>query len=100
MGSIDYALNHTHVQWFIVLGHSTCGACSYAFLTKTKKQEPLLDKELKKLKKLATKCDSAEELEIKNIRKQIKKLHKVFPQHKDKIIGMYYKLAEKKVKLV
>ena len=98
--SIDYALNHTHVQRFIVLGHSTCWACGYAFATQKEKKEPLLDKELKKLKKLATKCTSTEELEIKNIRKQVKKLQKVFPEHKDKIVGMYYKLAEKKVELV
>ena len=69
-------------------------------MTKKKKQEKFLDTELKALKKLAKKCDSVEALEIKNIQKQVKKLHKKFPDHKSKIIGLYYRLAEKKVEIV
>lgn len=97
---IDYALHHTHVALFIVLWHSTCWACNYAFTTQTKQQEPFLDKELTQLKILAGICTSAEELEIKNIQEQVKKLRQVFPDDKDKIVGMYYRLAEKKVELV
>ncbi len=100
MGSIHYVIKHLKPELFIVLGHTTCGACNYAFQTKTEAGEKYLDKDLKELKILATTCETAEELEILNVKSQLKKLKEAFPEFDDKIVGALYNLEEKTVKEV
>jgi len=100
LGTISYALDHLWVQQFFVIGHSTCWACSYAHQTKTEAGEPLLDQELAEIKELACWCDSAEQLEKKNIQQQIQTLRHHFPDHQDKIIWLRYNLQERYVEEV
>ena len=98
--TIFYALHHAKVKQFIVLGHSFCGACKYALETKCGCGEPLLDTELEELQHIGATCSCAEELEKKNIQSQVDKLRDTFPEHAEKIMGMYYHLKEKRVEQV
>ena len=97
MWTVSYALEHLNVELLLVLWHSTCGACNYAFNTRWEKAEKHLDIELAEIKWLAMQCDSEKELEIKNVQMQVEKLKAEFPDYIDRIWWAYYDLEEKKV---
>lgn len=100
LASSYYALEHLKVELLFVMWHSECWACKYAFSTKMQPKEKLLDEGLADLKQLATKCMTAKQLEIENVKEQVKKLRKELPKYASKIVWIYYDLKNKKVEYI
>jgi carbonic anhydrase len=96
-GTIWYALEHLQVEHFLVIGHSSCGACKYSFDTRMTSEEKILDKEFKEIKEVAEDANNLREVEIHNVENQVQMIQEKFPECKDKILGMYYDMEQHKL---
>ena len=97
LASIEYGIEHLHVQAVVVLGHTMCGAIHAAKHKETGKYlRPILDN----IGTLVTDDISELELTKKNCIKQVAFLKEKFPEYRGEFIPMLYDISTNKVETI
>ena len=97
LGSLEYGIEHLHVDAVVVLGHSHCGAV-HACIHKEQGQylSPILSRINKNI------CGLEDELLASklNASNEAKFIKEMFPSYKGEIIPMFYDIESGKVELI
>lgn len=96
LASIEYGIEHLHVETVIVLGHTSCGAIHASIHQEQGKYlSPILNRIYKNIEGI---IDEEEASKI-NARKERDYIKTKFPMYKGEIVSMIYNLKSRKVEI-